>query len=86
VASNQSKRRPHFKTRKILERTKIWSWIPRWPETKDDCAGEDQLKFTGLNLTMFAAQSKTKPDTENIRVLSLAAAKFTTAQVTKLPM
>jgi hypothetical protein len=35
-----SKRRPHFKTRKSLERTKIWSWVPTGPDTKHDCAGE----------------------------------------------
>jgi hypothetical protein len=43
-----SKRRPHFKTRKSLGRTNIWSW-PTGPETKNDCAGEDQQQFTGLN-------------------------------------
>jgi hypothetical protein len=35
-----SKRRPHFKTRKSLKRTKIWSWVPKGPNTKNNCAGE----------------------------------------------
>jgi hypothetical protein len=39
----------HLKTRKSLERTKIWSWIPKGPETKNDCAGEDQEQFTMLD-------------------------------------
>jgi hypothetical protein len=30
----------------VLERIKIWSWVPTRPETKVDCAGEDQQKFT----------------------------------------
>jgi hypothetical protein len=43
-----SKRRPHFKTCKSLERTKICLWVPTGPETKNDYAGEDQRQFTGL--------------------------------------
>jgi hypothetical protein len=35
-----SKRRPHFKTRNVMERIKIWSWVPREPEATNDCAGE----------------------------------------------
>jgi hypothetical protein len=38
----------HFKTRKSLERTKIWSWFPTGPDTKNDCAGKDQQQFIGL--------------------------------------
>jgi hypothetical protein len=34
-----SKKRPHFKTRKSLERIKILSWVPTGPETKNNCAG-----------------------------------------------
>jgi hypothetical protein len=34
----------------------------------------------------FAAYDKAKPDTENIRGLNLLAVKFTTVQVTKLPL
>jgi hypothetical protein len=30
----------NFTTRKVLERTKIWSCIPTEPETEIDCAGE----------------------------------------------
>jgi hypothetical protein len=35
---------------------------------------------------MFAAQDKSKPDTENVRGLNLAVVKLTTVQVTKLPL
>jgi hypothetical protein len=41
-----SKRRPHLKTRKNLERTKLWSWLAPEPETKIDCAGEAQQQIT----------------------------------------
>jgi hypothetical protein len=44
-----SKRRPHFKTHKSCETAKIWSWVPRGPKTKNNCAGEDWKKFTGLD-------------------------------------
>jgi hypothetical protein len=30
-----SKKRPHFKTNKSLETTKIWSWVPPGPEIKN---------------------------------------------------
>jgi hypothetical protein len=43
-----SKCRLHFKTHRSHE-TKIWSWVPRGPETKNNCAGENQQKFTGLD-------------------------------------
>jgi hypothetical protein len=43
-----SKRRPHFKTRKSVERTKIRSWVPTGPETKNVYAGEGQQQFTEL--------------------------------------
>jgi hypothetical protein len=46
------KRRPNFKIRKSLERTKIWSWAPTGLETKNDCADEDQQQFTGLETTV----------------------------------
>jgi hypothetical protein len=31
---------------KVLERIKIWSWLPKGPETKANCAGEGQQQFT----------------------------------------
>jgi hypothetical protein len=37
-----SKRRPHLKTRRSLEWTKIWSRVPTGPGTKIYCAGEGQ--------------------------------------------
>jgi hypothetical protein len=40
---------PNFQTHKILRRIKIWSWVPTGSETKNDCAGEDQQQFSGLN-------------------------------------
>jgi hypothetical protein len=33
-----------------LGRTKIWSWVPMGPETKNDCAGEGQQQITALLL------------------------------------
>jgi hypothetical protein len=45
-----SKRIPHFKTYNSLERTEIWSWVLTGPEIKNDCAGEDQQQFTGLEV------------------------------------
>jgi hypothetical protein len=42
-----SKRKPHFKTRK---KKKQWKEeVPTGPETKNDCAGEDQQQFTGID-------------------------------------
>jgi hypothetical protein len=41
-------KRPHFKTH-VLERTKIWSWVPTGPETKIDSAAEAQQQFTQPN-------------------------------------
>jgi hypothetical protein len=38
-----------------------------------------------MKMNMFAAQDKAKPDKENVRG-NLAAIKFTTVQVTKLPL
>jgi hypothetical protein len=46
-----SKRRPHFETLGSRGRTQIWSWVLRRPETKNDCVGEGQQKFTELNCT-----------------------------------
>jgi hypothetical protein len=37
---------PFSKLKEVLERTKIWSWVPTGPETKIDCAGENQHHFT----------------------------------------
>jgi hypothetical protein len=37
-----------FQIYKSREITNIWSWVPRGPETKNRCAGEDQQKFTRL--------------------------------------
>jgi hypothetical protein len=31
-----------------LERTKIWSWVPTGPKTKNDCTGEHQQKIAAL--------------------------------------
>jgi hypothetical protein len=31
-----------------METTKIWSWVPVGPNT-NNCAGEGQKKFTGLD-------------------------------------
>jgi hypothetical protein len=42
------KKRPRFNTRRSLKKTKIWSWVPTGPETKNACVGEDQLQITGL--------------------------------------
>jgi hypothetical protein len=39
-----------------------------------------------MGMTMFAAEGKAKPDTENIRGLNFMAVKLTTVQVTKLPL
>jgi hypothetical protein len=44
-----SKRRPNFKTCKSLKWTKIWHWVLTEPETKNDCAGEGQQQFTGVD-------------------------------------
>jgi hypothetical protein len=38
-----------------LERTKIWSWIPTGPETKNDCAGEGQEEITALLGTVVSS-------------------------------
>jgi hypothetical protein len=32
----------------VLERTKVWSWVPTGPETKNDCAAESQQQITAL--------------------------------------
>jgi hypothetical protein len=43
----------------VLEETpyqkgKIWSWAPMGTETKNDCAGEDHQKFTGLDRLVYS--------------------------------
>jgi hypothetical protein len=38
-----------------------------------------------MRMTIFAAQDKANPETEDIRGLNLAVVKLTTVQVTKLP-
>jgi hypothetical protein len=35
------------------------SWIQTGPETKKDCAGEDQRQFTGPGLVLFLTKTKT---------------------------
>jgi hypothetical protein len=37
-----------FQNTQKLERTKLWSWVPTGPETKNDCAGQDQQHWIGL--------------------------------------
>jgi hypothetical protein len=39
-----------------------------------------------MKMQMFATMGKVKPDTGNIRGLNLAAVKYTTVQVTRLPL
>jgi hypothetical protein len=51
-------RRPHFKTCKILERTKILSWLPTEPE-KNDCIDVDQQQFTGLDWNVTSQKAMT---------------------------
>jgi hypothetical protein len=41
-----SKRRPHFKTRKSLGKSKIWPWVQTGPKTMIDYPGEGQQQFT----------------------------------------
>jgi hypothetical protein len=36
---------PFQNTLKVLERTKIWSWFTKGPNTKIGCAGETQRQF-----------------------------------------
>jgi hypothetical protein len=43
--------RPHFKTYRSLERTKVSSWVPTGPDTKNDCGGEGQQQFVELDWT-----------------------------------
>jgi hypothetical protein len=38
-----------------LKSTKILSWVPTGPETKDNYSGEDQHQFTELDWTGLAA-------------------------------
>jgi hypothetical protein len=41
----------------VLERTKVWSCASTWPETKNDCADEDQQQIAALSrLRMLGAQ------------------------------
>jgi hypothetical protein len=51
-----SKRRPHLKTRKKSLETKIWLWVSTGPGTKNDCAGEGQQRFTGLDWIRVSRQ------------------------------
>jgi hypothetical protein len=46
-----SKRRPHFKTSKNVERRQIWSWVPTGSKTKNNCASDGQQQFTRLDWT-----------------------------------
>jgi hypothetical protein len=39
-----------------------------------------------MRMKMFAAMDKSKPDTEHIRGLNLAAVKLPTVEETKLPL
>jgi hypothetical protein len=39
-----------------------------------------------MRMNTFAVQDKMKPDIENIRGLNLAVVKFTTVEMTKLPL
>jgi hypothetical protein len=39
---------PFPNTCSVLERINIWLWVLTWPETENDCAGEGQQQFTGL--------------------------------------
>jgi hypothetical protein len=39
-----------------------------------------------MRMSIFAAEAKGQPDTENIRDLKLGAVKLTTVQVTNLPL
>jgi hypothetical protein len=59
-----------------------WGYIVRASEP--NCAGNKQGSYDIMRITMFAAQDKAKPDTENVRGLNLAVIKLTTIQVTKL--
>jgi hypothetical protein len=34
---------------KSLQGTKIWSWVPTGLDTKDDCAGDGQQQFAGVD-------------------------------------
>jgi hypothetical protein len=56
--------------------------------TASNCAGSKYTSksYTIVRMNMFAAQDKAKPDIENRRGLNLASVKFTTVQVTKLPL
>jgi hypothetical protein len=54
-----SKRRPHFKTHKNLER-KIWSWVPTGPKTKKDCTREGQQQFTRPDWTWESVNEKSR--------------------------
>jgi hypothetical protein len=49
--NSSSRRRPDpiSKHINVLERTKIWSWVPTGPETKNDCAGGSQQQFNELD-------------------------------------
>jgi hypothetical protein len=44
------KKGPHFKTRKVLEGIKLWSWVQTGTETKIDSAGEGQQQFTRADI------------------------------------
>jgi hypothetical protein len=44
----------------VLERTKIWSWVPTGSETKNDSAGEGQQQFAGLDWAPGAPSPEAK--------------------------
>jgi hypothetical protein len=43
------KETPFQNTKMVLERTKIKPRVPTGLETKNDCAGDDQQQFTGMD-------------------------------------
>jgi hypothetical protein len=45
-----------------------------------------QKSYKIMKMQMFATLDKVSPDTGNIRGLNLAAVKYTTVQVTRLPL
>jgi hypothetical protein len=50
------------------------------------CLTSPQKSYKFMRMAIFAAYDKAKLDTENIKGLNLVAVKFTTVQVTKLPL
>jgi hypothetical protein len=43
---------PFQNTERVLERTKIWSWVQMGSETKNYCAGEGQRQVSPLRLAI----------------------------------